>query len=198
MPSLLRDFRGEFGDDGCLLGVSNIKSVSRVATLPPMPSIVSSSVGEFGDDGRLLGLSNIESLHCLLPKPGLVSGFLVAAGYWTASVGSLLLLHSSSPPSQRFFFSFVSFSKNVGTRKSSFIPIFLRCVFTRLSEGNLDGSWTIDTLATSTLPTTPARRPPRKDERQLLSSIVVSFVFTPVCLRNTDRVYSEWAKADRV
>jgi hypothetical protein len=55
--------------------------------------VTNSCVGEFGDhDGRLFGLCNIESLHRLLPKPGLLAGFLVEAGSWTASAGSLLVV----------------------------------------------------------------------------------------------------------
>jgi hypothetical protein len=95
---------GEFGDDGRLLGLSNIESLHCLFPKPGLVAafllveggswtarfgpllIVSSCVGEFGDDDRLFGLSNIESLHCLLPKPGLVDGFLLAeGGSWTGS-----------------------------------------------------------------------------------------------------------------
>jgi hypothetical protein len=145
--------------------------------LPPRPALACGCLGEFGDDRRLLlvGLSNIEALLVLLPKPGLLAGLMLEAGYWTTSVGSLLLVHSRSP-SQRFFFSFVSFFKNVGAWKS-FIPIARRFMFSRLSEGNLEASWSMDTLATSTLSTMPARRSARKGERLLLASIEV-FMFS--------------------
>jgi hypothetical protein len=150
---------GEFGDDGRLLGLSNIESCllpkpgldvaagfllvetgSSTSSFGPLALLViSSGVGEFGDDDLLLGLSNIESLRCLLPKPGLEAGFLVEVASWTARFGPLLIVRTS-PPSQRLVFSsFLSFFKNVGSWKSS-IPIALRFMFTRLFEGNLGGS----------------------------------------------------------
>jgi hypothetical protein len=160
----------------------------RVAILPPRPSLVCGCLGEFGDGGLLLGLSNIESLHVLLPKTGLLAGFIGEAGYWTMSVGSFFLVHSRSP-SQRFFFSFVSVFKSVGEWKS-FIPIVRLFMFRRLSEGNLDASWTMDTLATSTLPATPARRPARKGER-LLVSIEEVFMFSRL-LSEHDPLGTSW------
>jgi hypothetical protein len=117
----------------------------RVSYLPTRPSLVCSCSGEFEDDGLLLGLSNIESL---LPKPGLLAGLMLEAAI--SVVGSLFLVLHSRSPSQRFFLSFVSFFKNVGAWKS-FIPIACRFMFSRLSEGSLDASLTMDTLATSTL-----------------------------------------------
>ena len=66
------------------------RSVSRFAMLSPMPLLVSSCVGESEDEGRLVGLSNIESLHCLFPKPGLLSaGLVMEAGSLPASFGLL-------------------------------------------------------------------------------------------------------------
>jgi hypothetical protein len=143
----------------------------RVSYLPTRPSLVCSCSGEFEDDGLLLGLSNIESL---LPKPGLLAGLMLEAAI--SVVGSLFLVLHSRSPSQRFFLSFVSFFKNVGAWKS-FIPIARRFMFSRLSEGNLEASSTMDTLATSTLPTTPARGSARKGEWLLLVSIEV-FMFS--------------------
>jgi hypothetical protein len=56
----------------------------------------------------------------------------------------------------------------------------LRFMFSKLSEGNLGASWTMDTSSTSTLPiATLARRSTRKEERLLLS-IAVSFVGMPI------------------
>jgi hypothetical protein len=147
------------------------RCVFRSSILLATPcSIVCSCMGEFGDGGCLNGLSNIESLNCLLPKPGLLAGFVVDAGSWTASCGTSL--------SQRFFFAFVSFFKTIGAWQSS-IPIALRFVFSKVSEGNLGASWTMDTSSISTLPRTLARRSTRKEERLLLS-IVVSFVGMPI------------------
>jgi hypothetical protein len=54
-----------------------------------MPSLLRAFLGEFGDNVCCLGLSNIESLHTLLPKPGLLSGFLGESG---SSLGSLLVV----------------------------------------------------------------------------------------------------------
>jgi hypothetical protein len=129
-------------DEGRLVGLINIESLHCL-----------------GEKGRLVGLSNIESLHCLLPKPGLVAGFLVdAESCWNASFGT-----APTSPSHRFFLSFLSVFKHIGPWESS-IPIALRFMFRRLSEGNLGASWTMETSPISTSPITSARRLTRKEE----------------------------------
>jgi roadblock/LC7 domain-containing protein len=86
---------GEFGDDGRLVGFSNIESLHCLLPKPGLAAgfsvearswtrswtasfgpllLVDSCVGEFRDDGRLV-----------LPKLGLEAGFLVQAKFLTGS-----------------------------------------------------------------------------------------------------------------